>query len=147
MADQSDAAQCSLTNVREVSKSDKDGATQNASVIVAPSISSVQQQPQQQQPNRRIKPIPPPLDLSKHGPLIDHQTNPAVINDYGDFSISSISPNPRSPLNQNQKHLPFRKRSVNDDIVRYCLVILSSIQHIAEHSVGQTFTTKAVATC
>ena len=50
---------------------------------------------------RKIKPIPPPLDLSKHGPL--EETN------YRDLP-TCFSASPKSPSSANQKHLPFRKR-------------------------------------
>lgn len=52
---------------------------------------------------RKIKPIPPPLDLSKRGPL--DLTSSESVSDFTSFSAS-----PRSPASSNQKHLPFRKR-------------------------------------
>lgn len=52
---------------------------------------------------RKIKPIPPPLDLSKRGPL--DLTSSESVSDFISFSAS-----PRSPASSNQKHLPFRKR-------------------------------------
>lgn len=57
------------------------------------------------QPIRKIKPIPPPLDLSKRGPL--DLTSSESVSDCASFSASY---SPRSPLSSNQKHLPFRKR-------------------------------------
>jgi hypothetical protein len=59
------------------------------------------------QPSRKIRPIPPPLDLSKRGPLLDDTSSDDTFSDYIPFSAS-----PRSPLSSNQKHLPFRKRFV-----------------------------------
>ncbi|KAK4003261.1 uncharacterized protein LOC116932046 [Daphnia magna] len=53
---------------------------------------------------RKIKPIPPPLDLSKRGPL--DLTSSESVSDFTSFSAS-----PRSPASSNQKHLPFRKRA------------------------------------
>jgi len=58
------------------------------------------------QPSRKIRPIPPPLDLSKRGPLLDDTSSDDTFSDYIPFSAS-----PRSPLSSNQKHLPFRKRA------------------------------------
>jgi len=55
-------------------------------------------------PNRKIKHIPPPLDLSKQGPL--DETGSDTFRDFATFSAS-----PRSPLSSKQKHLPFRKRA------------------------------------
>lgn len=57
------------------------------------------------QPIRKIKPIPPPLDLSQRGPL-DLTSSESV----NEFASLSASYSPRSPLSSNQKHLPFRKR-------------------------------------
>ena len=57
------------------------------------------------QPIRKIKPIPPPLDLSKRGPL-DLTSSESV----GECFSASFSASPRSPASSNQKHLPFRKR-------------------------------------
>lgn len=77
-----------------VSISDIDAST-NPTVITNHSI--------KQEPIRKIKPIPPPLDLSKRGPLdVASSETPT---EYGVFSIS-----PRSPASASQKHLPFRKR-------------------------------------
>lgn len=64
-----------------------------------------------QEPIRKVKPIPPPLDLSKRGPL--DVASSETHTEYGGFSIS-----PRSPASANQKHLPFRKRYVT--LIPYC---------------------------
>lgn len=59
------------------------------------------------QQNRKIKPIPPPLDLSKRGS--SDETSSDV---YSDLS-AEFSASPKSPLSgTSQKHLPFRKRYV-----------------------------------
>jgi len=55
-------------------------------------------------PSRKIKHIPPPLDLNKQVPL--DETNSDT---YGDFAVFSASP--PSPISSKQKHLPFRKRA------------------------------------
>ena len=53
---------------------------------------------------RKIKPIPPPLDLSKRQPLEE-----TSLDHYRDLP-TCFSASPRSPASANQKHLPFRKR-------------------------------------
>lgn len=58
------------------------------------------------QSSRKIRPIPPPLDLSHHRSLLDEASNSE--DQLRDFAVFSASP--RSPYNTNQKHLPFRKR-------------------------------------
>ena len=54
-------------------------------------------------PSRKVKHIPPPLDLNKQGPLDETSSDT-----YGDFAAFSASP--PSPISSKQKHLPFRKR-------------------------------------